>query len=85
MNDADNRPAVVGQVERSVRPSAPLVERLRAFVALDGGDIADVEEAIDELEQMQATLEGLREMAEDGADRGDVFAQRVLRALGPNV
>lgn len=27
----------------------------------------------------------LRQMAEDAADRGDVFAQRVLRAIGPNV
>ena len=36
----------------------PLVERLRAFVALDGGDIADVEEAANALERMQNWIEG---------------------------
>lgn len=42
-------------LERHVRP---LLERLRAFVALDGGDIADIEEAADAIERMQSWLKG---------------------------
>jgi len=30
-----------------------LVKRLRAFVAIDGGDIADVEKAADRIEQLE--------------------------------
>lgn len=38
-----------------------------------------------EREQQEQWKRELRQMAEDSADRGDVFAERVLQALGPNV
>jgi len=41
-----------------------LVDRLRAFVELDGGDTADVEAAADEIERLRAELEALRKDAE---------------------
>lgn len=33
--------------------SAPLVERLRCFVACEGGDLADIEKAADELDRLR--------------------------------
>lgn len=38
-----------------------IVERLRAYVACDGGDLADVAEAADEIELLRAALRGLDE------------------------
>ena len=74
---------VAGPVQRPVRPTP---QRWTGIVQAhcSGGFVAvgDYMLAMDEVEQLRATIQGLREMAEDSADRGDVFAQRVLRALG---
>lgn len=38
-----------------------LVERLRAYVACDGGDLADVADAADEIERLRLQVAALRE------------------------
>ena len=45
----NNTAAGASPVDCHVRP---LIERLRTFAALDGGDISDVEEAADSLERL---------------------------------
>ena len=56
MTDADNRPAVVGQVERPVRP---LVERMRLWLdgATDDTSAELMRLAVDEIDAMNRQIE----------------------------
>lgn len=37
-----------------------IVERLRSYVACEGGDLADIEQAADEIERLRADLDWLQ-------------------------
>ena len=65
MSDADNRPAVVGQVERPVGPHAQLVERLQDEAGLCRNEGADDIAAL--LEEAAAALDATSHDAEVGA------------------
>lgn len=74
MSDADNRPAVVGQVERPVGPHAQLVERLQDEAGLCRNEGADdiaalLEEAAAALDAQADNIEWRDEGAADNLRR----------------
>ena len=50
-----------------------LIERLRTFVACDGGDLADVEEAADEIERLRADATRYRWLRDSHTADGELW------------